>query len=163
MAACTLWIESNGSVFACLYDEVDHDLISQYSWSISGVYARSGSNIYMHRLILRLTDPDLQVDHVDHNGLNNQRSNLRTCTRSENQFNRLKQASSSQFKGVTHRSGKYEAQIQHNYQNIYLGSYRSELSAAKAYDRASRKLHKEFGLTNFTDVDDVPIQLTFSI
>jgi hypothetical protein len=163
MAACTIWIESNGSVFPCLYDEVDHGVISQYSWSISGEYARSGGYIYMHRLILGLTHPELQVDHIDHNGLNNQRSNLRICTRSENQFNRQKQAGSSQFKGVTRRSGKYIAQIKYNNQTIYLGIYRSDLSAAKAYDRASRQLHKEFGLTNFPEVDDLPIQLTFRI
>jgi hypothetical protein len=48
---------------------------------------RSGS-CYMHRFILGITDPNIQVDHVDHRGLNNRRLNLRRANYSNNQFNR---------------------------------------------------------------------------
>lgn len=162
MAVCRLHIVSKGKKFVCLYDSDDHELISRYTWRTSQGYVKS-LNILLHRLILGVTNPELFVDHIDHNGLNNQRSNLRICTRSENQYNRFKQESSSKFKGVTRNSGRYMAMIRYNKERFFLGRYRSEISAAKAYDRASRELHKEFGFTNFNEADDVPIQLTLCI
>lgn len=162
MAVCKLAIPYKGSLFTCLYDVDDYLLISQYKWTISKGYAKSGK-VYMSRLILGVVDPDLLVDHIDHNGLNNQRSNLRTCTMSENQFNRVKQKSSSRFKGVYREGGLYKSMIQCNHNRIYLGKYRSEITAAKAYDQASRELHKEYGLRNFSEVDEVPKQLTLGM
>lgn len=158
MSYLELHIISEETEYVCLYDESDHDLVSQYHWNIVNGYAKSGS-ILMHRLILGLTDPNIQGDHIDHNKLNNQRSNLRTCSHSENQHNRVKQQSTSRFKGVTRYAGKWFAQIRHNNVYIYLGLFNSEITTAKAYDRASRELHKEFGLTNFEQAENVPEQL----
>jgi hypothetical protein len=143
-----------------LVDEADVELISRHNWSITNGYVKSGRTL-MHRFILGVTDPNKHIDHIDHNRLNNQRSNLRICTRSENQHNRVKQKSTSRFKGVTRYAGKWFAQIRHNNEYIYLGLYNSEVTAAKCYDRASRELHKDFGLTNFKDIENIPRQLAF--
>ncbi len=58
--------------------------------------------IYMHRLVLGLTDPKVYCDHTNHNGLDNRRKNLRSATNAQNQHNRRKSRAtcSSQYKGV---------------------------------------------------------------
>lgn len=161
MSCGELFITSKGQNYKCLYDEKDGDLIRQYKWSVEKGYARA-NHIYMHRLILGVTDPKIEVDHIDHNTLNNQRSNLRLCSHSENQRNRDKIKGAVRFKGVSRHYGKYRARITCNNKEIYLGSFRSEKTAAKVYDRFSRKLHKEFGVMNFSRVAEEPLQLTFS-
>jgi hypothetical protein len=158
MSCIELHITSDDIDQVCLVDEADYLLISQYHWNIVNGYVKSGRTL-MHRLILDVTDPNKHIDHIDHNRLNNQRSNLRICTRSENQHNRVKQKSTSQFKGVTKYAGRWFAQIRNNNQYIYLGLFKNEITAAKAYDRASRELHKDFGLTNFEQVENLPKQL----
>src|ERR1700761_3055809 len=80
----------------CLVDDDDFDLVSGYKWYLSHGkntnYARSKSqrpnHVAMHRLILNLTDPKQIVDHIDGNGLNNVRKNLRICTVGQNLCNR---------------------------------------------------------------------------
>jgi hypothetical protein len=161
MSSCELHIISDDVDHVCLVDEADLLLISRYHWNIVNGYMKAGRTL-IHRLILGITDPNQQVDHIDHNKLNNQRSNLRICTRSENQHNRVKQKSTSRFKGVTRYAGKWFAQIRHNNVYLYLGLFNSEVTAAKAYDRASRKLHKQYGLTNFNQADPEPQQLVFT-
>jgi HNH endonuclease len=109
----------------------------------------------MHRFILGLTDPKIQPDHRDRDGLNNQRSNLRIATASQNMANRRKRRgpSSSQYMGVHKRSDsptKWRASIRVNRKLITLGSFTSELTAALAYDKAAREHFGEFANTNFT-------------
>jgi hypothetical protein len=160
MACCELVITSKGKDYKCLYDEEDGDLVQEYRWSVEKGYARANHK-YMHRLILGVTDPKIQVDHIDHNTLNNHRSNLRLCNNSENQCNRHKIRGSVRFKGVNRHKGRYLARITCNNKVIYLGSFRSEITAAKAYDKACKKLHKEFGVMNFSEIEGEPLQLTF--
>ncbi len=159
MSYMELHIFHKGQRLICSYDEDDHELVNQYNWHIADGHARSGS-LLMHRLILGVTDTELQVDHIDHNKLNNQKSNLRICTRSQSLHNRVTQKTSSKFKGVRRYKGKYFAQIKHNYKYIYLGIFRSEITAAKVYDKASRGLYKEFGITNFSQANKEPLQLS---
>jgi hypothetical protein len=121
-------------------------------------YDKRGSPSLMHRIILGLTDPRIKVDHIDRNGLNNQRSNLRIATQLQNMANqkrRKTQASSSKFKGVFFSRGEYalrkpwRAMIKINYKTIHLGRYTTEIEAANAYDVAAKKYHGEFACTNF--------------
>ena len=76
--------------YICTYDPEDHELVSNYNWNYVNGYAKSG-RILMHRLILGLTDPSIQGDHIDHNKINNCRANLRACNKSQNQWNRVNQ------------------------------------------------------------------------
>lgn len=66
------------------------------------VYAVTGRGIRMHRFILGIADPRVQVDHDDRDGLNNQRYNLRTCTNAQNQVNKpkVRLSDTSRYKGV---------------------------------------------------------------
>jgi len=91
--------------YSAIIDDEDFELVSQCSWQITethnNVFYAQGSVgkkcTKMHRLIMGVTDKNVFVDHIDRNGLNNQRSNLRIATRSENMCNRKSQ---KEHKGV---------------------------------------------------------------
>ena len=110
----------------------------------------------IHRLvadafILNLTDLPC-VDHKDRNSLNNHLSNLRWCTRKENDQNRSKRKNtSSVYKGVSFNKplNKWHARIQHNGHQIHLGYFSDESDAGRAYDRKAKELFKEFAHLNF--------------
>ena len=101
------------------------------------------------------------VDHEDGDSLNNQISNLRYGTSSQNNINSPpRKGDSSKYKGVTKRrnlnSIKYEAkcqkQIDGNVSEIFhIGTFDSEIEAAKAYDKKAYELHGEFAWLNFPD------------
>jgi hypothetical protein len=114
----------------------------------------------MHRVIMRAEldkiprhlRNEVLIDHINHNGLDNRKGNLRLATRQENSRNRRPVGrGSSKYKGVTRRKsdGVYIADIRAGRKRIYLGCFRSEVEAAKAYDVAARKYHGEFASLNF--------------
>lgn len=98
------------------------------------------------------------VDHINGNGLDNRRENLRIATMSSNQWNQRKQrrCTKSKFKGVglDDRTNKWSADIRAYKQRFYLGSFVLEEDAAMAYDAAARKLHGEFARLNFPTVEE---------
>jgi len=96
------------------------------------------------------TSKGMDVDHIDHDGLNNQKSNLRNCTRSENAQNQRHYASSD-YQGTSwhKRSRKFRSQIGVKGNRIHLGFFNSEIDAAKAYDKAALKYYGEYAKTNF--------------
>ncbi len=109
------------------------------------------STLYLHRFILGVTDPLVEVDHKDHNGLNCQRENIRQASSIQNQRNQQKRnVSSSKFKGVSsHRKTGWKARIYIDNEPIYLGLFLTPEEAALAYDAAARELFGEFAHTNF--------------
>ena len=115
-------------------------------------YAHSnvnGKTKKLHRVILGLTDTSIDIDHEDGDGLNNRRSNLRVCTHAQNMANRSKNAlSSSKYKGVCNRDGRWTAQIQVAGIKQYLGSFDSEEDAARAYNYAALRLSGKFARIN---------------
>jgi hypothetical protein len=110
----------------------------------------SGRGVYMHRWLLDAPS-NMTVDHVDLNGLNNQRSNLRLETRSQNQFNTGSRGGTSRFKGVSFckQTGRWKTQIASHGKRWELGRFKDEEAAARAYDRAALELHGEFARLNF--------------
>lgn len=106
-------------------------------------------NVLMHRMILGVQD-GMVVDHIDHNGLNNQRHNLRVCTPKENARNSLRKRGSLTPKGVffVQRDRRYQAAIYIDGKRVYLGSYLDPLEAAHAYNRAAIKYFGEFAALN---------------
>ena len=109
---------------------------------------RRGS-IYMHRLLMG--SPTLmEVDHIDRNGLNNTRQNLRVVTRAQNQSNRKTSSlSQSGMKGVSPhgKNGTWKARISVNGKRICLGYYRTPDEAYASYCKASAELHGQHGRT----------------
>lgn len=150
-----------GNKGIALVDDEDYDWLNQYSWCLHG-YGYATTSIKnnkkyitkgMHRLIMK--EPiNLDIDHIDHNVLNNQKNNLRSVVRSQNNMNRkpLKN-SSSIFKGVSwiKRDKKWLSRIKLNGKSIHLGVFKSEKDAAIAYNKAAKKLFKKYALLNEVD------------
>ena len=116
-------------------------------------YAQRGNGVLMHRIILN-AQKGQYVDHIDGNGLNNQRSNLRICTNAQNLWNgKNHKDGSSRYKGVCRAWGRqnwqgWHAQIQIHGEKIHLGDYDSEIDAAHAYNKAALKHFGEFASLN---------------
>ena len=105
----------------------------------------------LHRVVLDITDTNVHVDHIDMNGLNNCKSNLRIATYTNNAANvRKKRLGSSVYKGVRwHKvDHKWEANIVCNGKQKYLGQFVTEIQAAQAYDKAALELFGEFARIN---------------
>ena len=115
---------------------------------------RPGS-MKLHSVILkRILNNFTEVDHKDGNTLNNKRNNLRSCTRAENQQNRIKRKKgTSKYKGVDYfkQEKKYRARIRINTKLKHLGYFENEIEAAFAYDEAAKKNFNEFARLNFED------------
>lgn len=137
-------------------DDEDYDALIKFSWRADEVrpgywYAVTGTKrVYMHRLLLR-APKGKQVDHKDHDGLNNQRSNIRLCTDAQNQGNRrLDKDNTSGYKGVHwHPSNKKWIAVIGKGPQKHIGSYDSPEEAARAYDKAALKRWGEFAKLNF--------------
>jgi len=151
-----------------IVDDEDYPELSKYKWCAARFHNRgtyyalrsdrsTGKNLQvcMHRQILGLEHGDpRQGDHVNRNGLDNRRENLRIATNAENGRNRPVQANNTTgLKGVgwnkQHR--KYHAQIKVDGKKIHLGLFASPIAAARAYDAAARKYFGEFARPNFQE------------
>jgi len=139
-----------------LVDFSDLEELSKYKWFAVrqriGFVAGTKINyrmVYMHRLLLDTDAPT--VDHINGNGLDNRRLNLRPATRAQNSQNRGKHQTihHSRFKGVTLHRGKWVAYIYLNGKRKHLGYFSSQEEAAKAYDKSALENFGEFARTNF--------------
>lgn len=150
--------------YIVLVDDEDYEFLSSSKWHLSEKKYRkyairnlpcprvkgTGYLRSMHRLILS-APKNLQVDHIDGNGLNNCRSNLRLCVNKENAMNSRKNTSgSSKYKGVSwHKDNEvWAAYIKINYKLIHLGYFKKEDDAATAYNMAALKNFREFARLN---------------
>ncbi len=108
-----------------------------------------GKTVLMHREIMN-APAGMQIDHINGNGLDNRKANLRLCNYSQNQQNqRKKTRSTSRYKGVSKDKKKWAARICINGKKIWIGRYHDEIRAAKAYDQKAIELFGEFANINF--------------
>lgn len=132
------------------FDEADVDLVFGMRWTLSAekryaVNRRLGISTFMHRLIMQ-PGPGMVVDHIDGNGLNNRRANLRVCTHQENLWNRK----GALNHGVYRMGNKWRAHIDYLGKKYYLGMFDGPEHARQARDWVARRLRGEFA-PEFTD------------
>ena len=135
-------------------DDEDYEWLSKYTWCVSNHngtdYAVNSRLEYMHRLILD-PSPGMFCDHINHDGLDNRRENVRICTRTENQQNRRPQSGFvSKFKGVYRHSvhKRWVAQIKIASKAYYCGLYKNEEDAALVYNIYAVTLFGKFAVLN---------------
>jgi hypothetical protein len=143
-----------------LVDDDDFDELNGFLWRACKngktwyAIANSGkTTITMHREIMG-NPKDLVIDHINCDGLDNRRENLRPCSKQENiQRAGAYKTNSSGYKGVTKTflSKKYSARIKVNNKHFHLGCYNSLEDAARAYDEAAKKYHGKFAFLNFPE------------
>jgi hypothetical protein len=146
--------------YVALVNDSDYAKVAVLEWSTNIRRDATGKIIHiqalhngrtgrfsMHRFILGITDPEIKVDHKDHNGLNNQKYNLRPCSHTQNVRNRLPRRK-GEPKGIYWDRGKWRTRITVNSKTIHLGRFESKLEAAKAYDKAAVEFFGEFACTN---------------
>lgn len=162
-----------------LIDDEDFDFVSKYTWRLQWsnqkgkpIYYASATMEYdgfkwygpgMHRIILGQVEP-MVIDHIDGNGLNNQRSNLRICTPLQNSWNKGKRhhgSASKDYKGIffSKAHNSWGASVRYNQKQISLGSFPSEIEAAIAYDIGASLAYGEYARLNFPENTEYPMEL----
>lgn len=146
-----------------IVDDEDFEWLSKYKWRAekkaqtfyavrsSKVINHKRISIKMHRLILKIEDRKIKCDHINRNGLDNQKHNLRIATSSQNNSNRMSRpGSTSKYLGVCWNKSrrKWQANISKNGRTFYLGLYDLEIDAAKKYNEMAPKIHGEFANLN---------------
>lgn len=145
-----------------MVDDWNFEKLNQYKWQahknsyggFEAVRKSKGKTLRMHRSVVGLDFFDKrETDHKNHNTLDNRESNLRVCSKAENQYNQSpqKRKTTSKYKGVTwnKRLNKWISQIAVNKVKIHLGCFESELIAAAVYDYNAKKYFGEFACCNF--------------
>lgn len=152
-----------------MVDDEDYDFLMQWKWCASSAIGRNTryatrSELYtknklrpcvkMHRVILKITDPNTKVDHINHDGLDNQKINLRIGTHAQNMMNRTGYGR-SKYLGVSADSSsakggkiRWVARVSHQKKRIHLGVFDNEIDAALAYNEAAEKYYGEFANLN---------------
>jgi len=145
-----------------IIDDDDIDRVTAMAWHIEKLSFRSGfiyfrhtynkgpvRAVLLHRFIAGSTKGDgMVVDHIDRNPLNNSKSNLRKCTKGQNNRNVAKRkTNTSGYKGVIwyKKYNKWSAQIKVNGKHHSLGYFDDPAKAYEAYCEASKKFHGEYG------------------
>ncbi len=152
----------NQGKYIALIDDEDFERVSQFNWCAvhrkNTIYAsrsviEDGKRVYyyLHRFIMN-TPRELNSDHIDHDGLNCQKYNLRDCTQQQNLRNK-KHSQKVNYKGAhwSKRAKKWQSAIYFNKKLIHLGYFKTEIEAANAYDAKANELYGEFAYLNFPE------------
>jgi hypothetical protein len=150
--------------YFAMVDDEDYEYLNQWKWNISKsrtpnrIYAARGvckknkhKHIYMHRLIMGSPE-NMQVDHINHNCLDNRKCNLRIVTNAQNTRNKSVNyfKKSCNYKGVTYYRNKWRVNIRKDGKFIHIGGFVDIMDAAKAYDNIAKELFGEYAYLNLS-------------
>lgn len=144
----------NGKGKCTIIDSEDLELLSKYSWNF-GYHGYAVTTINkkfynLHQLLFKIPKGKM-IDHINHNKLDNRKSNLRICTNAQNQWNQKKKLNKiSKYKGVTFAKARNKWQVSfiHYKKIIWGGRFDSEKKAAQRYNELVGKFRGEFALLN---------------
>lgn len=138
---------------SCVIDFCDYESVKKYRWYCRKIGRKNycchsyydGEKvyvIYLHRLINK-TPKKLRTDHINGNGLDNRKSNLRSCTASQNNCNTMW---GRKIKGIFYskQRRRWYARINFNKKNYSLGGHKHREEAVLAYNNGAIKYHGEF-------------------
>lgn len=169
-----------GGKYFAKVDDADFDRLSQFRWyahiakwrrvkfdgeggKIYAVRRENNRSLLMHREIMASVPKKKQIDHANGDGLDNQRSNLREATSSENQINRKLSRARSGYRGVTYRptttirgqtsvrKRPWVVNVSFSGRTQNIGSFESAEQAAKVYDRVVKLIYGDFAPLNLPD------------
>jgi len=151
--------------YKTLVDDEDYELVASYKWyvrkSTHTNYAQRkadlrSSKTSVHRLLMNAKKGEF-IDHINMNGLDNRRCNLRKCSKAQNSMNIKKYKNkASRYKGVTYCKAtlKWRAIIGFKGKSKCLGRYVNEIDAARAYNLKAAELFGEFARINDLTAND---------
>lgn len=140
-----------------IIDDEDYEKVSQFKWfadkRLRTIYAKRNTpfRIYLHRFLLNPTKTQ-EIDHINGNGLDNRKSNLRVSTHSQNKRNSKKYISNKAgYKGVykPKKKNHYRAQISIDGKTRQIGCFKTPEEAASAYNKYVLKIEPKFAKINF--------------
>ena len=158
-------IKLNGG-FVALVDDDDEERVNEYNWNVQRAgrthYARTVIGRYivsLHRYVVR-AKPRLIIDHINGDGLDNRKCNLRSVTVSQNQMNARKpirrKGTTSIYRGVSFKPEKayrrpWRVRVYVKGRRIDVGCYADEEGAARAYDESAKQYFGEYARLNFNN------------
>lgn len=137
--------------FYALVDDEDYERLAQYKWYTNtqknrhtsyAIRVVQGRTVYMHRVIMNASK-GLEIDHINGNGLDNRRENLRICSRSENQRNSYKHRNGKPLGVYKMKMGKYVyygAQLRIDGKTKGIGSFKTQKEAVEAFNQVIRNM-----------------------
>lgn len=148
-----------------IVDAEDYEWLNQWKWYSGGRYAMRTSrkseglnfaSVRMHVQIIK-TPIGFHTDHINGNGLDNRKENLRACSFAQNIYNKKsKSNTSSQYRGVSFvkRRKKWVASIDKGGKRLYSAEFNNEKEAALAYNENAAKIFGEFARLNIISHDN---------
>lgn len=146
-----------------IVDDADYEVVAAHQWralrtqqgkryAVRTDPTNNGRLLYLHRVVMGLVVGDRrQVDHVNRDGLDCRRSNMRLATPSENTANRRLGPNCSGFRGVSRVGTRWRAVIGYRRKWLHLGCYEDPEEAAREYDKAARLAFGRFAVLNFPE------------
>lgn len=151
IAYVDIYDKTDMKIAECIIDTEDIEIIKMSTWSLSNgrhtQYCKSNELGPLHRLIMQVSDSNIIIDHINHNGLDNRKCNLRICTNQENICNcEIPKNNKSGCKGVywAKDKQKWTVQITINNKTKYIGRYNTLEEAINARREASKQYYGKF-------------------
>jgi len=145
-----------------IVDDEDYEVVSAFKWHCtshgyaSRVNPETKKREYLHRFLVKPSVGNV-VDHINHDKLDNRRSNLRECTQKQNMHNGRGVAGTSRYKGVSYKPGRrkpWRARLYINGEQLILGDFYTEEEAAYAYNLKATEVNGQYAFLNDVKIDN---------